>query len=138
MAIQADAEVPKILLVCKGNICRSPAAETIMRALSTGDIDVRSRGTRSWHEGKAANEMMRSVTFERGYDLDSHVAHQITGEDIKWSTHILAFDDETIAAITQMFSDETNNKLQYFSADGMDILDPYGQMNPPSRIVSTR
>ena len=45
----------RILLVCKGNICRSAIAERILSSKSGDLLEIKSRGTRSWHEGKGAH-----------------------------------------------------------------------------------
>lgn len=122
-----NADSQRVLLVCKGNICRSAAAQAVMTALSGGTLPVRSRGTRGWHEGKGASAMMRSIAIERGYDMEAHVAHQLTEQDMRWATHILAFDQETISSIKQKFPGSVDARLRLFSVDGCDILDPYGQ-----------
>ena len=68
-----------ILFVCKGNICRSPLAACILRH-SVSQIDsfahfeVRSAGTKAYHEGKSAHPLAKKVAAENGYDLGDHVA----------------------------------------------------------------
>ena len=116
-----------ILLVCKGNICRSAAAEAVLVTLSAGKLRVRSRGTRGWHEGKGANAAMRSVALERGYDMEAHIAHEITFEDTVWASEILAFDAETIKTLTEMFLQLSRGKVRLFASNGRNVVDPYGQ-----------
>jgi protein-tyrosine phosphatase len=127
MSTEPGGGLQQMLFVCKGNICRSAAAEAVMTALANGAIGVRSRGTRGWHEGKPANEMMRNIALERGYDMETHVAHQLISADLYWATHILAFDRETIAAIETAFPVESTGRLSLFSSNGQDVGDPYGQ-----------
>lgn len=62
----------KILFVCLGNICRSPAAEGVMKKLAAGHpIEVRSAGTAGYHIGELPDSRMRSHAKKRGIDLVS-------------------------------------------------------------------
>lgn len=66
----------KVLFVCLGNICRSPAAEGVMQKLvdeqgRTEHIFLDSAGTGGWHAGQAADNRMREHASMRGYDLTS-------------------------------------------------------------------
>lgn len=66
----------KVLFVCLGNICRSPAAEGIFKSYVqreqlTNLIEVDSAGTSGYHEGDPADERMRLMAKTRGYDLTS-------------------------------------------------------------------
>lgn len=62
----------KILFVCLGNICRSPAAEGVMKKLSGGlPIEIASAGTAGYHTGELPDPRMRSHARNRGYRLDS-------------------------------------------------------------------
>ena len=63
-----------VLMVCTGNICRSPAAEAVLQhslaeAGIAGTVFVDSAGTTDWHEGERAHEFSRSVGARRGYDV---------------------------------------------------------------------
>lgn len=127
MNIEMEKFPCRILLVCKGNICRSAAAEAVMKYSLPTHLSVRSRGTHGWHEGKCANEKMRSVAIERGYDMEAHVAHQLTAEDLQWATHIFAFDSENYKEIVERFPSANDERLGMFAGDGVEILDPYGQ-----------
>jgi len=66
----------KILFVCLGNICRSPAAEGIMKKLVEEKdlhnlIEVDSAGTMGYHTGEGADPRMKRHAKNRGYDLTS-------------------------------------------------------------------
>src|SRR2546423_4745135 len=71
----------RICLVCLGNICRSPMAETILRAeLDSAGLDgkvvVDSAGTGDWHIGDAMDPDARAALARRGYDGSPHRARQ--------------------------------------------------------------
>ena len=117
----------RILMVCKGNICRSPAAEVVLSAGLDGDIEIRSRGTRGWHKGKGANEVMINVAAEFGYDLRSHIADTLSEDDMNWATDIFAMDRETQDAIMSLHPLSDHSKIRLFLADGEDLSDPFGE-----------
>ena len=72
--------VKKILFVCLGNICRSPAAEGIFnQKIKERDLEklfeVDSAGTGSWHVGNLPDKRMRSTALSRGIELSSRSRH---------------------------------------------------------------
>src|SRR5690625_5750557 len=82
----------KILTVCLGNICRSPAAESVLnREFTQAGIDatVASAGTADYHVGNEPHELTRQVGHERGYDFPS-VADQVSPRHIDQSAQRLA------------------------------------------------
>jgi len=127
----------KILTVCLGNICRSPAAESVLnREFTTAGIDatVASAGTADYHVGNEPHELTRQVGHERGYDFAS-VADQVSPQHIDESDLVLAMDEANLhdlLAITQ--NDEQRAKIVRFGAfgshvqrDGIaNVPDPYG------------
>jgi len=67
----------KILMVCLGNICRSPLAEGILQHLieqNNLDWEVDSAGTGSWHVGELPDERSRAVALKNGIDISSQRA----------------------------------------------------------------
>jgi protein-tyrosine phosphatase len=99
----------RVLVVCAGNICRSPTAEAVIRLLGSDhpsvDLEVRSRGTHNWNVGKRAHPTMARIAAERGYDLSQHTAAQITGEDLAWADDVLVMDDENDQQLVQSYPD---------------------------------
>ena len=86
----------KILFVCLGNICRSPAAEgAFMHLLKKQGLHesfyVDSAGTSSYHEGEKADSRMRETAQKRGIDLPSW-SRQVTSDDFIDFDLILAMD----------------------------------------------
>lgn len=123
----ASPRPPRILVVCKGNVCRSPLAEVVFEALGSGRVEVRSRGTRSWHDGGPANADAVKVAADRGYDLTRHIAHEVSDADIAWADQVLAVDRETIDALLGRFGASCRMKARLYRSDGEDIPDPYKQ-----------
>jgi protein-tyrosine phosphatase len=70
----------RICFVCTGNICRSPAAEIVVRALAersgTGDLRLDSAGTGDWHIGQRADPRARHALSVAGYDGSAHRARE--------------------------------------------------------------
>ncbi len=90
----------KLLFVCMGNICRSPAAEGVMRAslqqAGLGQtVTVDSAGTLDYHAGKLPDPRMRRAASARGLTLD-HRARAITAEDLRAFDLVLAMDRENL------------------------------------------
>lgn len=85
----------RILFVCLGNICRSPAAEGVLRkkAATRGmRIYVESAGTGEWHVGDAPDARMILAAGRRGYRLDHLRARQVAFDDFYMFDYLLAMD----------------------------------------------
>ncbi|MBX3020954.1 MAG: low molecular weight phosphotyrosine protein phosphatase [Bdellovibrionales bacterium] len=92
----------KVLFVCLGNICRSPAAEGVFRDMVRqagleGKIKVDSAGTGGWHEGDSPDGRMIQHARQRGYDLSDLEARQIRApEDLSEYDYILTMDSSNL------------------------------------------
>lgn len=87
----------RILFVCLGNICRSPAAEGVMRHLVdreglVGSVEVDSAGTYGGHAGDLPDARMRQAARRRGYEL-THRARMLCEEDFERFDLIVVMDD---------------------------------------------
>ena len=87
----------KLLFVCLGNICRSPAAEEIMRELvekagMNKEFEIDSAGTYGGHAGELPDKRMRVAARNRGYDL-AHIAREFQASDFEAFDLILTMDD---------------------------------------------
>ena len=123
----------RILFVCMGDICRSPAGEGVMlrqvdqRDL-TDQIVVDSAGTIGFHAGKPADPRMRSAAARRGLNLTSH-ARQVTGDDIDAFDLLIAMDRENQQDLFRLAGGQREHirLLSDFLADDWptDVPDPY-------------
>lgn len=97
----------KILFVCMGNICRSPAAEGIAKKILEEKklnefIEVDSAGTLDFHTGELPDQRMIRHASKRGYTLDS-VARQFNpSEDFEKFNYIITMDNDNYSAITSL------------------------------------
>ena len=129
--------VKKILFVCLGNICRSPAAEGIFkqkiqdRALEDFFV-VDSAGTGGWHVGNLPDLRMREAALLRGIELTSR-SRQIEENDLYEFDHILVMDKDNLRAVRLLnknHSKSVNSKieliLKYCQDSKLDeVPDPY-------------
>ena len=93
----------RLLFVCLGNICRSPAAEGVFLHLVAREglgeqFVVDSAGTGSWHVGKPADRRMLAAADKRGIVLPSR-ARQIEAADLGRFDRILTMDHDNLAAV---------------------------------------
>lgn len=93
----------RVLFVCLGNICRSPAAEGVFLHLIGREglepsFQVDSAGTGHWHVGRPADPRMRAAAARRGIVLPS-IARQITPADLSRFDHVLTMDRQNLRAV---------------------------------------
>ena len=129
--------VKKILFVCLGNICRSPAAEGIFKKkIKDRELEnlfvVDSAGTGGWHVGNLADRRMREAALSRGIELTSR-SRKIDDNDLYEFDHILVMDKDNLNAVKSLIKDHTdpiNSKikliLNYSKKSQLDeVPDPY-------------
>lgn len=133
-----DSTPTSILLVCLGNICRSPTAEEVFRqqiAVAGLNIKIDSAGTGDWHIGHAPDERAQRHAKSNGYNISKLVARQVTPDDFYNFDLILAMDAQNLAdlqTIKDNIADSTKPlaRLALFSEEdptysGDDVPDPY-------------
>jgi protein-tyrosine phosphatase len=127
----------KILFICMGNICRSPAAEGVMRSMIeeknlSESIHIDSAGTLDYHTGECADSRMVSHAAERGYDLTPHRARQFNPrKDFEEYDYIITMDNSNYSDIVKL--DPKNkyrhkiHKITSFSKkyNEVEVPDPY-------------
>jgi len=119
----------KVLFVCLGNICRSPAAEGVFRTLAP-EVETDSAGTGDWHVGEPPYGPMQAAARARGVDLSDLRARQFQAEDFARFELILAMDGQNLRDIEAQrpVGSETPVRLftDYAPETGADhVPDPY-------------
>ncbi|MDR1601466.1 MAG: low molecular weight phosphotyrosine protein phosphatase [Tannerella sp.] len=104
----------KILFVCMGNICRSPAAEGILRkkvheAGLDGRFEIDSAGTYGYHEGELPDPRMRMHASARGYALTSR-SRPVRVDDFSRFDWIVGMDDVNMSYLMDMAPDVYSQK----------------------------
>nr|WP_070958579.1 low molecular weight protein-tyrosine-phosphatase [Hyphomonas sp. Mor2] len=117
----------RLLFVCLGNICRSPAADGIARALVAKqglDWRIDSAGTGAWHIGHSPDNRMVTAAAARGIDLSPLRARQAEPDDFLRFDHIFAMDETNLADLEQIRPAEATAQLSLFLESG-EVPDPY-------------
>jgi protein-tyrosine phosphatase len=146
MALAPAADLPsprepgapyRVCLVCLGNICRSPMAETVLRAEVAaagldGAVVVDSAGTGDWHVGDTMDPGARDALARRGHDGSAHRARQFEPSWLAERDLILAMDSRNLANLRSMAraQGEDTDRIRLFGKvgeiGGQDIPDPWG------------
>ncbi|HSC79942.1 MAG TPA: low molecular weight protein-tyrosine-phosphatase [Chitinolyticbacter sp.] len=108
-----------ILMVCTGNICRSPTADGVMRHLVeaaglTGEIEVDSVGTHDYHVGEAPDRRAQAHAQRRGYDLSRLRAREVCADDYRHFDLILAMDEGHYSILQRRCPAEHRHKVRLF------------------------
>ena len=102
----------RLLFVCLGNICRSPTAEGVMRALVReagleDEIELDSAGTGSWHVGSAPDERATAAAARARASRWTGAARQVRAEDFDDFDLILAMDRSNLRELRALAPDES-------------------------------
>jgi protein-tyrosine phosphatase len=124
-----------VLIVCTGNICRSPTGEGVMRRLARergleDRIRIASAGTHDYHVGEPPDPRTVKHASKRGYDLSGQRAAQVSKEDFEAFDYILAMDRGHLRILKQMQPPGARAKVGLFLEasgkwKGEDVPDPY-------------
>ena len=124
-----------VLMVCTGNICRSPTAEGVLRSLAekrglAEQVRVRSAGTHDYHVGERPDPRALKHAEKRGYDLSRQRAMHVKEEHFYEYDYILAMDREHLRILSRMAPEDAKARLALFLEPsgrwkGQDVPDPY-------------
>jgi len=124
----------KIMMVCLGNICRSPLAEGVLRKLIYKhelDWTVSSCGTSGYHNGEPPHRDSIAIAKERGVDISHQVSSKLSVSDLREFDLILAMDSSNYHDIIRIASTEAERQkvhlLMNYASPGRNIAvpDPY-------------
>jgi protein-tyrosine phosphatase len=125
----------KILFVCLGNICRSPTAEVVFRAVASREapemvLEVDSAGTAGYHVGEVPDRRTRQAAARRGYDLSALRARVVEPRDFEYYDLILAMDRENLRSLERRAPPQARERLRLFlefapEAGISEVPDPY-------------
>ena len=125
----------KILFVCLGNICRSPTAEVVFRAVAAREapelmIEVDSAGTAGYHIGEPPDLRTRQAATRRGYDMSSLRARIVEPRDFEDFDFILAMDRENLKVLNHRAPVQARDRVRLFlefapDAATTEVPDPY-------------
>jgi protein-tyrosine phosphatase len=127
----------KILMVCLGNICRSPLAEGILASkLPKNKFIVDSAGTGNYHIGKQPDQRSILTANKNGLNISHQKARQFSAKDFKNFDYIYVMDNSNYDDVIELARNEQDkNKVQLilnelFPNDNVDVPDPfYGLQN---------
>lgn len=115
----SQVENYRILFVCMGNICRSPAGENVLRSMLAAEgiaerFDIDSAGTISMHSGNSPDQRMIDAGRARGLPMTGR-ARQVTPADLEKFDLILAMDDENLSYLQDLSTgDRSRAELRLF------------------------
>jgi protein-tyrosine phosphatase len=122
----------KVLMVCLGNICRSPLAEGILNSkINPEKVFVDSAGTAAYHVGNAPDERSIQVAEKYGIDLTNQRARKFTAKDFSNFDYIFAMDEsnyDNILALSNSKEDEAKVRLirnETHPNKNLSVPDPY-------------
>jgi protein-tyrosine phosphatase len=125
----------KILMVCMGNICRSPMAQAVTLHLvkQSGlarQIQIDSAGTHAARGGQAADPRAKAALSTRGYPVGKNKSRLVDEQDFMRYDLILAMDQANLNDLRRICPNESTHKLRLFlefagDVDTRDIPDPY-------------
>lgn len=114
-----EAAPIKVLMVCLGNICRSPTAEVVFRnEVSNRKLehlfDIDSAGTGTWHIGEKPDSRARAAALKRNMNMDSLRARAVSNEDFHHFDYIFAMDIQNHIDLKTMEPDRALANIELF------------------------
>ena len=120
-----------VLMVCLGNICRSPLAHGILESKAPEDWYIDSAGTSGWHEGERPDTRSIITAKARGLNIDQQRSRPFLAEDFERFDGILAMDSSNYSNITRLAPDEASKAKvrlimnEAYPGENRQVPDPY-------------
>lgn len=130
-----DKRKVRVLMVCLGNICRSPTAHGVFRKLVADSdlaevIEVDSAGTHAYHVGEPPDARAQETARRRGIDLSDQRARRVRPEDFEEFDYVLAMDRDNYVVLQDLCPAGREERLSLFldfarEAKESEVPDPY-------------
>lgn len=118
----------KILMVCLGNICRSPLAHGILEHMAKEknlNWEIDSAGTGNWHIGEQPDRRSIAIAKKYGVDISTQSCRQFLSDDFENFDHILVMDQNNLSDVISLaITDAHFSKVRLFLKNGV-VPDPY-------------
>lgn len=121
-----------VLMVCLGNICRSPLAEGILKSkVDPNKVNIQSAGTGDYHIDDAPDPRSISVGRKYGIDITDQRGRQFSADDFDRYDHIYVMDTRNYEDVISLARDEKDKKKvhlildELFPGEKVDVPDPY-------------
>lgn len=125
----------RVLMVCLGNICRSPTAHGVFEQVVSQNrlgerISVDSAGTSSWHIGSPPDPRSQAAALKRGFDLSAQRGRNATPEDFQHFDYIMAMDAQNLMDLKRIMPSDFKGHLGLFldystQTQYREVPDPY-------------
>jgi protein-tyrosine phosphatase len=124
----------RVLMICMGNICRSPTAEGVLRRKLADAglarlVEVDSAGTHGYHAGNPPDPRAQRHAAKRGYDLSKLRARRVREEDFERFDFVLAMDDDNLSELESLRRPDSPAELgllmDHSGGKGRTVPDPY-------------
>src|SRR5690606_8235316 len=115
----------KILMVCLGNICRSPLAEGILQSKLNDGFVIESAGTGNWHVGQSPDERSVLIARKYGIDISKQRARQFQQDAFEKFDLIFVMDSSNYETVIKLAENEEQRKKVRLILDDADVPDPY-------------
>jgi protein-tyrosine phosphatase len=131
----------KILMVCLGNICRSPLAHGIMEQLAIAnglDWTIDSAGTGNWHVGEGPDPRSTRTAREHGIDISKQICRQFRISDFDEYDVIYVMDKNNLADVLSLARNNVDAAKVKLLLDNQEVPDPYhndSQFEPVFKMV---
>lgn len=123
----------RVLLVCMGNICRSPMAEGVLRHLADAEglaVEIESAGTTRHHAGEPPDSRAQATMRDRGIDISGQTARHVKAEDLDAFDYVIAMDRDNLSYLERLARPDRLHRLSLLLDHAPDtfvdeVPDPY-------------